>query len=74
MGHWRQGTADRLDKILAPTLVIHGDHDPLIPYPNGKYLAEHINGARLITFAGVGHIPMIEAPERFNREVLEFLG
>jgi len=74
MGHFRQGVADRLAQIAAPTLVVHGDYDPLIPYPNGKYLAEHIKGARLITLPGVGHIPMIESPERFNREVIEFLG
>ena len=74
MAHLLQGTAERLAQIAAPTLVVHGDYDPLIPYPNGQYLAEHIKGARLITFPGVGHIPMIESPERFNREVIEFLG
>ncbi len=73
LAHWGKGVADRLGQITAPTLVVHGDCDPLIPYPNGKYLAEHIKGARLITFPGVGHIPTIEAPERFNREVIEFL-
>jgi 3-oxoadipate enol-lactonase len=73
MGHWGQGTADRLTQIAAPTLVVHGDYDPLIPYPNGKYLAEHIKGARLITLPGVGHLSMIESPEQFNREVIEFL-
>jgi 3-oxoadipate enol-lactonase len=74
MVHFRQGTADRLAQITAPTLVVHGDYDPLIPYPNGKYLAEHIKGARLATYPGVGHLSPIEAPERFNREVIEFLG
>lgn len=73
MVHFQVGTAQRLAQITAPTLVIHGDCDPLIPYPNGKYLAEHIPGARLSTYPGVGHIVMIEAPERFNREVIEFL-
>ncbi len=74
MGHFGKGTADRLAQITAPTLVVHGDCDPLIPYPNGQYLAAHIQGARLVTFPGVGHISMIESPERFNREVIEFLG
>ncbi len=71
--HLAQGTADRLSQITAPTLVIHGDSDPLIPYPNGQYLAAHISGAQFLTYLGVGHLPMIEEPERFNREVIEFL-
>jgi 3-oxoadipate enol-lactonase len=73
MVHFSKGVADRLAQITAPTLVVHGDYDPLIPYENGKYLAEHIKGARLVTFPGVGHISMIESPEQFNREVIEFL-
>jgi pimeloyl-ACP methyl ester carboxylesterase len=73
MVHLQGGTADRLAQITAPTLVAHGDYDPLIPYPNGKFLAEHIKGARLSTYPGVGHIVPIESPERFNREVIEFL-
>ena len=64
----------RLDKISVPTLVIHGEDDPLVPYANGQYLAEHIKGARLSTYPCVGHLPPIEAAERFNREVIEFLG
>jgi 3-oxoadipate enol-lactonase len=74
MDHFRQGTAERLSQITAPTLIIHGEYDPMIPYENGKYLAAHIQGARLSSYPGVGHLPIIEAPERFNREVIEFLG
>ncbi len=71
--HYRQGVADQLGQITAPTFVVHGEDDPLIPYPNGKYLAEHIPGVRFSTYLGVGHLPMIESPQRFNREVIEFL-
>jgi 3-oxoadipate enol-lactonase len=74
MHHSQNGVADMLGKITAPTLVIHGEYDPLIPYENGKFLATHIEGARLSSYPGVGHLSMIEAPERFNREVIEFLG
>jgi pimeloyl-ACP methyl ester carboxylesterase len=55
------GTADRLAQIKVPTLVIHGDHDALVPYGNGQYLAAHIDGARASTYVGVGHLPPIEA-------------
>jgi 3-oxoadipate enol-lactonase len=65
--------ASRLKDISAPTLVVHGDCDPLIPYPNGQRLAAHIKAAQLSTYPGVGHLVHIESPERFNREVMEFL-
>jgi pimeloyl-ACP methyl ester carboxylesterase len=64
---------DALHQITAPTLVIHGDIDPLVPVANGRYLAEHITGARLIIYHGVGHIPIVERRDEFNRQVLAFL-
>jgi 3-oxoadipate enol-lactonase len=67
------GVGPRLPQLRIPTLVIHGDLDPLVPYANGQYVASQIPGARLSTFEGVGHLPPIESPERFNREVEEFL-
>lgn len=73
-GHFGVGTAGQLGKITAPTLVLHGVDDPLIPYPNGQFLAEQVPEARLASFPGVGHLLMIEAPEEFNHEVIEFLG
>jgi pimeloyl-ACP methyl ester carboxylesterase len=65
--------ADSLDHITAPTLVIHGGADPLVPTPNGAYLAAHIPGARAIIYPGVGHIPIVERADEFNRNVLAFL-
>lgn len=69
-----EGARGNLDQIRIPTVVIHGDLDPLVPYPNGQYLADHIQGARLLTYAGVGHLPPIEATDRFNADVMDFLG
>ena len=63
----------RLGEIDAPTLVIHGDADPLVPPANGRFLAEHIAGARLIVYEGVGHIPEVEVDDRFNADLMEFL-
>lgn len=67
------GAASRLAAITMPALVIHGDVDPLIVCANGRYLAEHMPEARLSTYPDVGHLPPIEAPERFNLELIEFL-
>jgi 3-oxoadipate enol-lactonase len=65
--------AGRLGEIAAPTLVIHGDADPLVPLENGRFLAERIPGAGLIVYAGVGHIPEVEVADRFNADLIDFL-
>jgi 3-oxoadipate enol-lactonase len=63
----------RLGAIDAPTLVLHGDADPLVPVENGRHLAAGIAGARLVVYPGVGHIPEVEIAERFNDDLLAFL-
>ncbi|MBY0464384.1 MAG: alpha/beta fold hydrolase [Burkholderiales bacterium] len=45
----------RLRTIQAPTLVIHGDADPLVPLAAGKDVAANIPGAKLLTVPGMGH-------------------
>ena len=62
-----------LYQIKAPTLVIHGDVDPLVPLKNGWHLAEAIPGATLIVYPNTGHIPEVERVEEFNRDILTFL-
>ncbi len=46
---------ERLAGVRAPTLVIHGEADPLVPLAGGEDTAAHIPGARLETIAGMGH-------------------
>ncbi len=46
---------DALKTITAPTLVIHGKSDPLVPVDGGIDTAKHIPGARLELFDGMGH-------------------
>lgn len=65
--------AARLGSIQIPTLVVHGEVDPLVPFANGRYLAEHIPGARLIAYPDAGHIPIVERAADYNRDVLAFL-
>lgn len=62
-----------LEKLLVPTLVVHGDDDPLVRYENGQHLAAHIPGAEFITYSGTGHIPTVERMREFNRDVLDFM-
>ena len=44
-----------LKDIKAPTLVIHGEADPLVPIAGGRDTADNIAGARLLTIPGMGH-------------------
>ncbi|MBI4514475.1 MAG: alpha/beta fold hydrolase [Deltaproteobacteria bacterium] len=64
---------DQLPAISTPTLVVHGDADPLVPYANGELLAQRIPGARLHTLAGCGHLAMWEQPRQLAAALLEFL-
>lgn len=70
MGH---KATDRLHQIAAPTLVITGDADRLIPPANSDILAREIPNARLVKVPGGSHGFNFETPDVFNREVLGFL-
>lgn len=64
---------DRLPRIKAPTLVLTGDADVLIPPGNSRILAERIPGARLVIAPGGGHQILVEQADYCNRAILEFL-
>src|SRR5262245_58024597 len=66
-------TADRLRRLPARTLVICGRHDQLAPPKFSRELADEIPDAHLVTIQNGGHIVMVEAVERFNRLVVQFL-
>jgi pimeloyl-ACP methyl ester carboxylesterase len=46
---------DKLAQVKAPTLVIHGTSDPLVPIEHGRATAEAIPGARIVLIEGLGH-------------------
>jgi pimeloyl-ACP methyl ester carboxylesterase len=56
-----------------PTLVVWGNLDTITPLAQGAALAKLIPGARLEVLVGVGHIPQIEDPPRFNDVLVRFL-
>jgi pimeloyl-ACP methyl ester carboxylesterase len=63
----------RLGSIRAPTLVVWGREDEMIPLAAGEKLRDGIAGARLVVFDHCGHLPHVEKPAEFTRAVLEFL-
>ena len=70
-------TADlrpKLPHISAPTLVVWGTNDPLIPMVAGQRLAEAMPLAMFAALDRAGHVPMWERADAFNSLVLGFLG
>lgn len=65
--------ADWLGQIKAPTLVISGDSDIIVPLDKSRQLAEDIPGATLAVIENCGHLPQEECPGTFMQEVNKFL-
>jgi pimeloyl-ACP methyl ester carboxylesterase len=66
-------TYNEIEQINAPTLVIHGDDDRLVPYENGVALAKKIPNSKFLTVPGAGHIYVTEAIDLVNNKVIDFL-
>jgi pimeloyl-ACP methyl ester carboxylesterase len=60
-------------RVRAPTLLVWGDEDRIIPLAHGRRLARAIAGARLEVVPASGHMPFIERPDEFLRAVRPFL-
>lgn len=63
----------RLAKIAAPTLVIHGEHDRLVPPGNGELIAKNIRGAELVMLKDASHIFTTDQAETAQSAILGFL-
>ena len=63
----------RLETLAAPTLVFIGQHDAPDFHRIADALEHHVPRAMKIYMEGVGHVPPLEAPERFNERLLSFL-
>jgi pimeloyl-ACP methyl ester carboxylesterase len=61
--------ADELPRIKAPTLIVHGRDDPLVPYPCGRDTARRISGSTFHGIEGMGH----DLPPGVVRRVLDCL-
>jgi pimeloyl-ACP methyl ester carboxylesterase len=79
---WREMFADllayddtvRLADITAPTLLVWGDRDGLVPRAIQDTLAEHIPATELTVYAGAGHTPRWDDPQRFADDLAAFVG
>uniref|UniRef100_A0ACB8FCT2 Uncharacterized protein n=2 Tax=Sphaerodactylus townsendi TaxID=933632 RepID=A0ACB8FCT2_9SAUR len=62
-----------LPHIKCPTLIIHGDKDPLVPRFHAEYLHKHIEGSQLHFVPEGKHNLHVRFAEEFNRMVEKFL-
>src|SRR5260370_8985 len=63
----------RLEQIAAPTLVIHGENDRLVPAENAKRIAAKIPGAKLVVIPRASHIFNTDQPDAAHSAILQFL-
>jgi pimeloyl-ACP methyl ester carboxylesterase len=64
---------ERLQEIAAPTLVVWGEDDPLVPVRDAWEFGELIPNARVVVYEDTGHVAMFERPAAFNALVEGFL-
>jgi pimeloyl-ACP methyl ester carboxylesterase len=66
-------TSGLLSAIDVPTLVIHGEHDSVVPLATGQMLAQRIPRAQLAVIPNAGHAAPQEQPAAFDAAVRAFL-
>jgi pimeloyl-ACP methyl ester carboxylesterase len=63
-----------LPRVTAPTLIVWGREDRIVPVICGEQYRRLIPGAKLTVLDGCGHQPPVERPDEFARLVVDFLG
>lgn len=63
----------RLDRIVCPALIVTGAEDRVMPPANSEFLENNLLNSRLVRYEGVGHLILIEEPEKFVADVVKFL-
>jgi pimeloyl-ACP methyl ester carboxylesterase len=68
-----KGLKKRIHRVQAPTLVIWGQDDRIVPSGYAEEFAKRLGGARVETIAEAGHAPHLEQPARVAGLVRAFL-
>jgi 3-oxoadipate enol-lactonase len=69
----RPDSTQTLREIKAPTLVVTGAEDMLIPASEAEAMSEAIQGARFASIPGAAHLSNLDQPDAFNEAVRSFL-
>lgn len=70
---WTQFTAAQIGSIRVPTLIMWGRADSLVPFAAARWFRDHLPAARLVSYPGIGHLPMEEAPDASAADLARFL-
>jgi pimeloyl-ACP methyl ester carboxylesterase len=62
-----------LPSVQSPVLLIWGDQDDITPFDLSATFLNRLSDVRLARFPNIGHLPMVESVQEFNREVINFL-
>jgi pimeloyl-ACP methyl ester carboxylesterase len=62
----------RLDELRLPVLLVHGEHDPLVPLEAARRAQERLPNARLEIIPGCGHWPQRERPDLVNPLLVDY--
>ena len=69
-----KGLARRLHRVTAPTLIVWGENDALVPSVYAEEFAKRIAGSRVAMISNCGHIPQVEKTDETWAHVAPFLG
>lgn len=62
-----------IERISAPTLVVHGSDDQIVDVEGASDLARRVPGAKITIFPGAGHLLLAEKPKELYAVVLDFI-
>jgi pimeloyl-ACP methyl ester carboxylesterase len=65
--------SEQLSNISAPTLVLVGDSDPIVPSEQSQIIAERVPKGDKVLLKGVGHLPMFERQDEYNRVITDWV-
>jgi pimeloyl-ACP methyl ester carboxylesterase len=74
--HWQKDVEllrEIIPRLNIPTLLVWGARDKAVDPRSADALRRHLPNSQLKLIPGAGHLPFEEAPEEFNREVMDFL-
>jgi pimeloyl-ACP methyl ester carboxylesterase len=68
-----EDVSDELRGVHAPTLLVWGERDALVPPSLAPLLQDRLADARIVLLPGAGHVPQYDRPHQFNAATLAFL-